>query len=107
MNALSRFLAGFKSGYRKQHAVTVTVQSASTEPQVKKRTAIVVICAVILLLAVGTYWLMSLQSGRGLPRAEDLGARVLGAGEALYAFAILGGFGLFAYLRRRKKHAGK
>ena len=100
VNSFSRFFAGFSSGYRKQRAIRAT-----TEPQVKKRTAVLAICALVFLLAAITYWLMTLQS-EGNPSAfafaEDLANWMLGAGKALFALAILGG-GFWAYRRRRNR----
>ncbi|PYU21636.1 MAG: hypothetical protein DMG30_17040 [Acidobacteria bacterium] len=48
---LSRFLAGFKSGYRKEHAITLAKpRPVDAGPQVKKSTVVIVICAVVSAL---------------------------------------------------------
>ena len=52
MSSLSRFFQGFKSGYRKQHAITIATQPPPTGPQVKKRTSVIVIFVVVAVLIV-------------------------------------------------------
>jgi len=100
MSGLARFIGGFSSGYRKQQEIR-----KAAHPQVTSRAAFLVICAVMLLLAGFTYWLMTLDDATALSLADKSGSKVLAAGKALYAFAIIGG--LWAYLHRRRKQAGK
>jgi hypothetical protein len=101
MSGLSRFIGGFKSGYRKQQDIRT-----ETHPQVTGRAAFLVLCAVMLLLSGFTYWLMTLDDATALSLADKSGNKMQTAGKALYAFAIIGG-GLWAYLRRRRAQAGK
>jgi hypothetical protein len=52
MTSLSRFFQGFKSGYRKQHAINIATQPLPTGRQVKKRTSVIVIFVVVAVLIV-------------------------------------------------------
>jgi len=53
MSGLARFLAGFKSGFRKERVITKTrPRSVDSGPQLKKSTAIIVICVVVAALVV-------------------------------------------------------
>jgi hypothetical protein len=55
MTSLSRFFEGFKSGYRRQHAINEAKKPLPAGRQIKKSTSVIVICGVIgvlVLLAV-------------------------------------------------------
>ena len=79
MTSLSRFFQGFKSGYRKQHAITAATEPQPTGRQIRKRTSIIVICSVIGVLIVLSVVLVIGDYGI----SEDLGRRIGGVSVAL------------------------
>jgi hypothetical protein len=84
MTSLSRFFQGFRSGYRKQHAITVATETPPTGGQVKKRTSVIVICSVIGVLIVLSVALVIGDYGL----SEDLARKIGGVIVALFSIVF-------------------
>ena len=81
MTGTSRFFQGFKSGYRKQHAINVAAQPLPTGRQVKKRTSVIVIVVLVAVLIVVAVVLPA--------KPEDLARRIEGLASLVPVLAAI------------------
>jgi hypothetical protein len=96
ISGLSRFVNGFKAGYDREGDLR-----RAHEPQVKDRTAALVVGGILLFLVALTTFAFLIPQGKSDSAAGVVGPAILNGGKVLFAVASIWG-GL--YLRKRRKN---